>query len=310
MELPSNWFTLTQPEQLFVLADLERIGLGYAPYLGLNADLSAEAQSAAIAGDDPGIAVNFAIGIDSQGYQGIGGAWGDGFNALVADYYWLYSDGWGGSLDNTANILCTSATDPACWGHRLEILGDDPGYNPGVGLGCTTCEMGTGYTNSGPNSSWVDLIELPAGLPPAMTFTWASEIPFFDPAYLASTPTTTTTITTTTTTKTTTTKLAAPQSVSFKKLALTPNFVAVSWSSPGTQGVYRVFLWTYIGMGCKIQDAGPSKYYSPSLNTTSGTISLQYPGAWKNRKVVYSATVWVFSMGGSKQSSCASLGES
>ena len=75
MELPSNWFTLTQTEQLFVLANLDRVGLGYPPYLGLNANLSAEAQTAAQAYEDPSVAPGFKIGLDSEGAQGVGGTW-------------------------------------------------------------------------------------------------------------------------------------------------------------------------------------------------------------------------------------------
>jgi hypothetical protein len=36
--------------------------------------------------------------------------------------------------------------------------------------------MGTGYTQVNNTSSFVDLIELPNGTPPAMTFTWAQEL--------------------------------------------------------------------------------------------------------------------------------------
>jgi len=176
MVLPTNWVHLSAPEQLFVLADLERVGRGLPPYLGLNKNLTAEAQKAAVTSRDPGIAPGFTAGNDPQHYVGFGSTWASAYTTLGADYFWMYSDGWGGSAAATANYGCTSASAKACWDHRDELLGYDPGYNPGVGLSCSTCEMGTGFALVGGRSSFTDLIELPAGKPPAMTFTWATNV--------------------------------------------------------------------------------------------------------------------------------------
>jgi len=106
----------------------------------------------------------------------MGGAWSGGFNVLAADYMWMYDDGWGGSVSATSNIACTSASAAGCWAHRDELLGSDPGFNPGVGLTSTNCEMGVGYAVVGGSGSYVDLIERPAANAPAMTFTWAQEV--------------------------------------------------------------------------------------------------------------------------------------
>ena len=96
----------------------------------------------------------------------------------MADYVWMYDDGWGGA-GNTSNIVCTSSGAAGCWAHREELLGYDPGYNPGVGLACTTCEMGTGFALvNGTSASYVDLIEMPKSGQPAMSFTWAEEQQF------------------------------------------------------------------------------------------------------------------------------------
>ena len=176
MVLPSNWYSLTTPEQLFVVADLERTARGLAPYLGINAALSAEAQQAAAAYGDPGLAKGFAAAVDPQGYPAMGGAWSAGFSVLAADYIWMYDDGWAGSANATSNIVCTSATSAGCWAHRDELLGYDPGYNPGVGLDCATAEMGVGFAVANGSGSFVDLIEQPKGTPPAMTFTWATNV--------------------------------------------------------------------------------------------------------------------------------------
>jgi hypothetical protein len=176
MVLPTNWIHLTAPQQLFVIADLERVDRGLPPYLGLNRNLTAEAQKAATTSSDPTTAPGFAVGNDPQHYVGFGSTWASAYTTLGADYFWMYSDGWGGSASATANYGCTSASSTACWDHRDELLGYDPKYNPGVGLACRTCEMGTGFTIISGRSSLTDLVELPKGAPPAMTFTWAKNV--------------------------------------------------------------------------------------------------------------------------------------
>lgn len=171
MVLPSNWFTLTNPEKLFVIADLERTARGLPPYLGLNAALDASAQFGAAHWQDPAIirAPRFPIGYDSVNYLGFGGTWSSSPSALSSDYGWMYQDGWGVPY---FNVDCTSARSSGCWGHRGELLGSAPPSDPGVGLHCTTCEMGTGYVPG----SYADLIELPAHTPPPMVFTWAKNV--------------------------------------------------------------------------------------------------------------------------------------
>jgi hypothetical protein len=88
----------------------------------------------------------------------------------------MYDDAWAGSVAATSNVACTSAHAAGCWAHRDELLGSDPGYNPGVGLGCTTCEMGTGFAMVNGHASYADLIEIPKGGLPPMTFTWANDV--------------------------------------------------------------------------------------------------------------------------------------
>ncbi len=176
MVLPSNWFSLSTSEQLFVVADLERTARGLPAYVGLNAALSADAEHAAATNADPTEAAGFPMGNDAQGDAGFGGAWSGGYTVLTADYMWMYDDTWGGSAAKTSNIACTSAGAPGCWGHRDELLGSDPGYNQGVGLGCTTCEMGTGFAMPNGQASYVDVIEIPKGSLPPMSFTWANNV--------------------------------------------------------------------------------------------------------------------------------------
>ncbi len=180
LTLPSNWTRLTYPEQLFVIADMERMSAGYPAYLGLNRALTHEATRAAATRSDPGIAPGFALGRNPFGQPGFDGAWATGTNVLAADFLWMYDDGWGGSTRNTPNRLCTGPGVWACWSHRDQLLGSSTDRTAGVGLTCSTCEMGAAFAPSD-GGSLVDLIERPAGRPPAMTFTWARELAFFAP---------------------------------------------------------------------------------------------------------------------------------
>lgn len=176
MILPSNWYNITTTQQLFVIADLERTARGLPAYAGVNAALSADAQHAAQTNSDPTVAVGFPMANDAQGSPGFGGAWSGGYSLLAADYIWMYDDAWGGSDATTSNIACTSVQAAGCWAHRDELLGSDPGYNPGVGLTCTNCEMGTGFAMVNGGASYVDLIEIPQGAMPPMSFTWANNV--------------------------------------------------------------------------------------------------------------------------------------
>jgi hypothetical protein len=173
LTLPTNWYTLSVPEQLFVLADIERVDRGLPPYLGLNRQLSASAQRAAVAGQDPLVARGFRIA-RVKGAVAYGSTFSSGFSALEADYIWMYDDGWGGGT--SPNLACTSPTALGCWGHRDQLLGSDGRYNPGVGLECAVCEMGAGYAREGGAGAFTDLVERPAGPPPAMYFTWAKDV--------------------------------------------------------------------------------------------------------------------------------------
>ena len=181
LTLPSNWTRLTYAEQLFVIADMERVSAGYPAYLGLNRALSREATRAAATRSDPRVAPGFAIGRNPFGQPGFDGAWATGTNVLAADFLWMYDDGWGGSARNTPNRLCTGPGVWACWSHRDELLGSASDPSAGVGLTCATCEMGAAFAPVGGTGSLVDLIERPAGRPPAMTFTWAHELAYFTP---------------------------------------------------------------------------------------------------------------------------------
>jgi hypothetical protein len=86
VQLPSNWTKLTVAEQLFVTADLERVGRGLPPYVGLSRRLDALAQAGAEAGEDPSAPPSGVYGAGSNSSV-------NSVSATNADYGWMYVDG-------------------------------------------------------------------------------------------------------------------------------------------------------------------------------------------------------------------------
>ena len=207
----------------------------------------------------------------------------------------------------TPNLTCTSATAPGCWAHRDELLGSDPGYNDGVGLNCTTCEMGTGYADVNGAGSYVDLVELPAGQPPTMTFTWASELPFF-------TSSTTTTVTTTTAPAATTTTAAPattspPKRLNAHRSSLGLSTLVVHWASRGAKGITSAVVHTFRGARCRVATHVARVSYAASSNTQAGSVISTGRGFYAPR-AVYSAFVTVMNAAGHRSTNCFLLGTS
>jgi len=122
MTLPGDFDSLTVPEQLLVLANLERVDRGLLAVTGLSANLDSSAAAAAVSDNDPPL----------PPYGGAASAnWAGGYaSPLEADFLWMYDDGLGSNNDD-----CTSAGDPGCWGHRHDILlAFDPTLMMGAGV--------------------------------------------------------------------------------------------------------------------------------------------------------------------------------
>jgi hypothetical protein len=110
MELPNDFPSLTAPQQLLVITNLERVNRGLTPVSGLADSLDRVAASAAAADTDPMPSkINGDVGASN---------WAGGTRStLVADYLWMYDDGPG-----SGNADCQRAGDSGCWGHRHNIL--------------------------------------------------------------------------------------------------------------------------------------------------------------------------------------------
>ncbi|MGO9853792.1 MAG: hypothetical protein ACLPYY_01945 [Acidimicrobiales bacterium] len=113
----STFDGLTVPEQMFVIADVERVDRGLPPMTGLTAQLDKGAQTGAVRGTDPGLTAATLVG--GARIVAVGANWAGGTtNPLGSDYYWMYDDGY-----HSANGDCPTPGSPGCWGHRDNILG-------------------------------------------------------------------------------------------------------------------------------------------------------------------------------------------
>ena len=110
MVLPTNYESMSEPEQILTVTNLERTARGLIPASGLSASLDTIASVAAAADLDPD---PLNIAGDAMGSNWAGGM----ADPLLVDFNWMYDDGYG-----STNLDCTSPTDPGCWVHRDNIL--------------------------------------------------------------------------------------------------------------------------------------------------------------------------------------------
>ena len=108
---------MTLPEQLFVIANVERLARGIPPIAGLTTQLDTLAQAGANINDDPSFP---AAGLAGGAVFVSGGAnWAGGWvNPLGANYVWMYDDGGLTAWGHRDNILGGYATASICssWG--------------------------------------------------------------------------------------------------------------------------------------------------------------------------------------------------
>jgi hypothetical protein len=166
MQLPSNFTSLTPAEQLFVIADVERVDRGLPPMVGLSATLNADASTGAATNSDPSpSAVPPGMNVVAWGSN-----WAENGNPLGSNYFWMYDDGQGGG-----NIDCTATNTSGCWGHRDNILGLS-NYQAQYG---GTLLMGTAENNGPSHQGWTsdaEIFVLATGPVPPLVYTWADAV--------------------------------------------------------------------------------------------------------------------------------------
>ncbi|HTX63777.1 MAG TPA: hypothetical protein VMD28_09060 [Acidimicrobiales bacterium] len=161
MSLPSDYASLTPEEQLFVLADIERVSRGEQPAVGLSPLLDTYAEAGADTGDDPQFSFSAIASSDWWGSNVVSGA----LNALDANYTWMYEDGYGGY-----NVDCTSPTSVGCWGHRANVLTSD--FEGTLVMGAADVEQRTKLQCL---SELFVGVQDPSDLPP-LSYTWAEAV--------------------------------------------------------------------------------------------------------------------------------------
>ncbi len=165
IRLPRDWDSLTVAEQLFVISDLERVARGVPPVAGLVPALDAAAAAGAKANADP----TYPLSADEPGPETSIWAGGE-YSALIADYVWMYQDGWG---PGNGNEDCTGPHAGGCWGHRDAVLGAL------TGTSCADCLMGAAFVGGSGRfgTSFAEIFLVPgprSGLRP--NFTWARDV--------------------------------------------------------------------------------------------------------------------------------------
>jgi len=166
MTLPGNYSALTPAEELFVLADTERVDRGLPPAVGLVNEFDQDAQAAALADTDPTpTIVPPGIGIVRWASN-----WSENAGALGSNYNWMYDDGPG-----SGNLACGSGSG-GCWGHRDNILGFNAAQLAASG---GTLVMGAGEASPAGAKPWMSDTELFAVIthsPAFYIYTWGQAV--------------------------------------------------------------------------------------------------------------------------------------
>ncbi|HUY22578.1 MAG TPA: hypothetical protein VMV22_09570 [Acidimicrobiales bacterium] len=164
MSLPSNYAGLSPGEQLFVLADIERVDRGLPPIVGMVQALDQDAQAAAATNADPTPA---AVPPGSGILRWVSN-WAEAAGPLGSTYMWMYEDGPG-----SGNLACSSGSTRWCWGHRDNILGFTTAQVSSSGGVLVMGAAEATVAGDSPWSSDAELIALVTGSP-AYTYTWAA----------------------------------------------------------------------------------------------------------------------------------------
>jgi len=140
VKLPSNYYSLTRAEQLFVLINEERVVRGLPPIYGIATALNSSALAGAQQHGDPVPGVQLPT-------------WNGAYDSIYAYDYstagdvfsWMYDDGPGGT-----NYDCTPTDMQGCWGHRMNILNNyiSNGMSEAMGVASVNLQNGTAYMES------------------------------------------------------------------------------------------------------------------------------------------------------------------
>ncbi|MHB8190377.1 MAG: CAP domain-containing protein [Ferrimicrobium sp.] len=171
MVLPSNYYSLTPAEQLFVLVNEERVSRGLAPALGLVAGISNDALVGAQSNTDPQVLIPTSY--SALPFTGSEGAnWAADYSTAASVFDWMYNDGL-----NSGNIDCVSGNTSGCWGHRANILLAEPsGSVPVMGTASIVEPAGSTYGGLESDTMVVGAVPSWATGQVSYTYTWAQAV--------------------------------------------------------------------------------------------------------------------------------------
>jgi hypothetical protein len=164
----ANFLKLSVADQLFVIADLERVSRGEPPMTALTIGLDKVAQAGAGADTDPISSARKLPG--GSEVRAWGSNWAGGSeNALGSDDGWMYNDGFGS--DNGA---CPYASAAGCWGHRDNILRVWTSDLAGCPAASSQLVMGAAYARSSKwTTSFAEIFLAACGPEPTgQVYTW------------------------------------------------------------------------------------------------------------------------------------------
>ncbi len=160
---------LSVPQQLFAIANLERVSRGEPPMAALTTQLDQVAHAGASAGKDPDLTASRLSG--GAQVHAWGSNWAGGTeSALGTDDGWMYDDGYKGP-----NGDCTSPTGRGCWGHRDNTLGLWQQNTSGCPAAQSQLMMGAAYASTSSHyvTSFAEIFVAACGAKPTdELFTW------------------------------------------------------------------------------------------------------------------------------------------
>lgn len=155
--LPSDFASLSAPQQVLVLTNLDRTLYKLPPITGLTDALDQDAAAGVSSDSDPQPSTS-----DWYGYTS-NAAWGNE-NVVLAYEGWMYDDGPG-----SGNVDCTSSNPSGCWGHRHDILWE-------FGAGALAMGAAAGTDNSGAPSYTMLLMQGSPSYQPVYTYSWSQAV--------------------------------------------------------------------------------------------------------------------------------------
>lgn len=157
--LPANFPSLSAPQQMFILVNLDRIQYGLRPITGLTAALNHDALASGVwRSADPTPSNTAGLNVWWPGWAGAFD------NAPMAYEAWVWNDG-----EGAQNPRCTPTDHSRCWGHRHSALWK---YGPVLAMGAaagrdlSTHQRGYAYIYVGGDADYR----------PTYTYTWAKAV--------------------------------------------------------------------------------------------------------------------------------------